>query len=168
MKFIKIRGRIIPIREKGESADGFEKRMTRHDAKVGFVSGLANGHFVKKPKIRLAINALSLLSGLRTTAGRVNEHGIVKGLWEDVKSSVIKTGSGAVGGIIGLSSAVALKKVRPYTKKMGSGLGDMSFDLREKFLVKKVKNVDLSKGAKSFKTSSKRLEKIRGLIEYKK
>lgn len=168
MKFIRKGGRIIPIREKGESVDNFEKRMTKTDIKTGLGTGLVAGHFQGKPKVRLAMVAVSSLSGLRTTVARVKEHGVSKGLWEDFKSSLLKTGASAVGGAVGGVSLVGTRKLRPISKKIGAGLGDMSYNLREKFLVKRPKNVDLSKGAKTFKAKSREINKLSGLLGYKR
>lgn len=162
MKFIRKGGRIIPIREKGESSDNFEKRMTKTDIGTGLGVGLGAGHFRGKPKVRAVLAGFSALSGLRTTVARVKEHGVSKGLWEDFKSSLLKTGAGGVGGAVGGLSLVGTRKLRPMAKKMGSGLGDMSYNLKEKYLVKRPKNVDLSKGAKTFKGKYNQLSGLLG------
>lgn len=162
MKFIRKGGRIIPIREKGETSEGFEKRMTRADVGTGLGLGLGGGHFQGKPKVRAVLAGFSALSGLRTTVARIKEHGVTKGLWEDVKSSALKIVAGGAGGAVGGLSLVGTRKLRPLSKKMGSGLGDMSHNLKEKFLTKKVKNVDLSKGKKTFKGKYSQLSGLLG------
>ena len=99
MKFIRKNGRIIPVREKGESSDKFESRMTKTDVKTGAAVGAASVLAFKRPKFRAALAIGSAAFGLRTTVARIKEHGLVKGAWEDTKSSLLKMGAGIAGGV---------------------------------------------------------------------
>lgn len=147
------------------SSDKIERSLTREDYLMGIGSGFATKHFSKKPRIALGIGVLSVAHGLSTTARRVREHGLGKGVWEDFKAGI---GKGIFRGV-GVSSArvanIGVGKIRPYSKKMGSSLGDMSHGFKEKYLVKRPKDIDLSKGAKTFKGKSNQLS---GLLGYNK
>lgn len=85
MRFIRRNGRIIPIREQKE------KSMTKQDIKTGFAAGLTNALFFKRETVRGVAGLASFVQGSSTTIKRVKLHGAKKGIWEDIKSSALKS-----------------------------------------------------------------------------
>lgn len=144
MKFIRKHGRVIPIREKGESKEKFESRLTKQDAASGAFVGLMSGHFKKRKGVVALMRLASVMQGATTTIARVREHGVAKGLWEDFKSSMLKTGAGAIGGAVGGMSLSAthiaspsIRKVSKATGRSISSASEKASSILKKFIKKK-------------------------------
>ena len=110
--FIRKNGRIIPIMSKEER----EKRRTKQDAGVGLATGLAQSLLFKRKNLAIATGGASALHGLSTSISRIKDHGVKKGVWEDMKAGVIKAGANVAGTVIGLGALSKLNHLNKIRK----------------------------------------------------
>lgn len=115
-KFIRVNGRIIPIGSKER-----EKKRTREDVAVGAATGLLSGAFFRRTNMNLVAGISSLVHGAKTSNERYRDHGFKKGISEDIKAGLMKSGATAAGFLAGLGGTLALNKLNKARKaaKMG-------------------------------------------------
>lgn len=112
MKFIRKNGRIIPIKEKA-----MEKELTKSDVKVGLGTGLVKGMFWKRQGFGQFANLASLGHGAGTTFKRVKSHeNKGRAVWEDVKSSLLKSVAHGAGYVVGAGAALKLSHLSKLRK----------------------------------------------------
>lgn len=179
MKFIRRNGRIIPIREKGEKSSS--PKVNENVAKAAyFGAGLAAiSAYASSGKLGNTIGfgatALGLYHLGNHSSGKKN---LKKGkqLLEHSKKYTPYYFSGLFApSVIGLGILAkrrvpnAVKhfiiKRRIPLKNAANKVGDAIMSVHDKLLVKRVKTVDLSKGAKTFKG---KYNKLSGLLGHNK